>query len=69
MRIYNFVFAKDADEQIAGNLCVPEDSFVRMAGGHEMVPHLVVAGDQIKLTPHPRSVQTVLEVFIETRED
>lgn len=69
MKIYNFILAKSDDGQITGNLCVPEDSFVRMASGHEMAPHLVVAGDQIKPTPHPRSVQTVLEVFIETRVD
>ena len=65
MNIYNFIFSRDGGGNIAANLCVREDGFVRTAGGNEMDPSVVQVGDSIRVSPNPRAVQVVSEIVIE----
>lgn len=69
MKFYTFVFAKGDDGVPTAQLSVRADGFVRMPGGHEMLPELVQVGEGIRATPHPRSVQTVIEILVEDRTE
>jgi hypothetical protein len=69
MKFYTFIFLKDADGNVLSSLSVPENQFVRTPGGPEVVPSLVSIGDQVRLTPHPRAVQTVIDIITTDQED
>lgn len=69
MKFYTFVFAKNEQGAPTSVLSVREDGFVRMPGGYEMDPKLVERGEQIKITPSPLSVATVIDILVEDRKE